>query len=820
MKAMTNWNIQDDKLNNNDRYEFLSETILDGDNGPGDKRFMMSTGPFNMRPADTIRVVVGLMIANAASGRDPDGSPEDVQELVALDKFAQEVYDNNFRAPVPPERTNFLEWQPLNNAVEIKWDASAEMSTDADEKGLDFLGYRLYRSRRIDLDTFDINNIAGGGNYPLGKGPFGWKQIASWELPTPFRKSVRRLSKDQNNQNFSFIDSLVIVGPYTDDNTGEIIDSMAIRCWRIPRGMEVVNNVGLASSSQPFVMFMDTTYFNRPWNTYYADIATADGLDIFDYDTYYEDLFNDDGIISYIKSYDEIKNTAFHDNVLETIIYLNRSLLKYNPLLYTPQLHKMTNAEKDDLYERFEFPFFNDGIIGDTSHIHTYDSTGTVYLSSDTIRTSVDTVFIRNTLRREYVDNNYSWFIETLVPRAHRTIMRDTTGYVQSVLDSIYMYIQEGNLIERVEFNDFPGSDEVKQNIIEPFMAEITNNRSLLDIGDDNRNQLIEANEDPAITERLLNNMDYYYRMLAYDEGDWTSGTERKTNTGILRSESLNSTEFNNVVKTVPRASEVGDNSQFEIISIDSSLIGGLYNFNFFALDQQRLNQDFAGHELELEFQPYWDAFTLRLSSVEGATPLTFGPYRSYVTLKDVTTNELLFEDILWYEQQACNYRYTEILSENGSSVVFTYPNEDLIDTLITPPDTITFHRYNNTEALVRSGEFSTGDFTQQGYCYSSSVLPPAYGTLGFSFNYMMRQYGGAFRQVADVESYKMPGEDAVTPITIVNPHFNDNAFASKTLPDLTYTRLTQYVGVDRELRRPPGSGLLNSLRFLKLTFK
>ena len=81
-------------------------------------------------------------------------------------------------------------------------------------------------------------------------------------------------------------------------------------------------------------------------------------------------------------------------------------------------------------------------------------------------------------------------------------------------------------------------------------------------------------------------------------------------------------------------------------------------------------------------------------------------------------------------------------------------------------------------------------------------MLPPAYGTLGFSFNFTIQQYGGAHRQKLPVESYKTEDEDAVTPIRLVNPHANKNpddsySYYYNKLPDQTTTRLTQYVARD-----------------------
>lgn len=789
--SMRNWNIQEDPSENADRYTFISEVRLDDDNGPGDKRFMMSTGPFNMRPADTIRVVVGIILANAAKGGDADGTEEDVQELISLNKFAQAVYDNNFRSPIPPDRTRFTEWIPMNNAIQVSWDATSELSDDKDEKGLDFLGYRLYRARRFDLDTFDLNTVAGGGDYPSGKGPLGWKQIASWELPAPFRKSVRRIINEPNNQDYSFIDSLVIVGPYTDKTTGQVIDDMAIRCWRIPRGVSIgytyINQQrDTVTTSNPFINDIDSSYFSKPWGSFYSNIALS------------SDINTDEGIYFY----ENIKNTRFNNEILETVVFLNRSINKYNPLLFEPIL---TPINLNYLNEKLSYSFFSDGIVGDTTIKILYNDEGDI-LSIDTLRTSIDTVYFRNTLRRENINGTNTWLIEALIPKAINTIMSDTStkqrNYVKSVLDSIYQYAQAGSLT--VQYNDFVSDSIVKHDVILPFMKEITNNRTFYDVGDDNNNQLLEASDDPTRTEKLINNMDYYYRMLAYDEGDWASNTEKKINSGILKErESSTDSIYFNIIKTTPKAVNLGSSSDFEIISVDSSKIGGLYNFNFFSLDPGRLKQEFGGHELELEFQPYWEATTIALSTDENDPPLTFGLYRSLLTMKDVTTGDLLFENTLYYEPQACNFRYTELFSENGASVVFTYPGILRIDTLTTPPDTITFQNYNNEEIYVRSGQFTTGDFTQQGYCYSSSMLPPAYGTLGFGFNFTFEQHGGAFRQSIDFDSFKTPGEDAVTHIDIINDKFLGGEYAASTLPDLKDTRLTQFTGIDWDLRRP-----------------
>lgn len=202
LKTFRNWIIENDPKDDGSRYEFMSAGIRDGDDGPGDKRFLMATGPFDMYPGDTARVVVGLIIARTKSGGDATGSDEDLEELVRVDKFAQRVYDDNFRTPVPPDRAN-VTWEPLNNGVIIKWDSTSEASVDQLEDGLDFMGYVLYRARRTD---FDVDEKP----YDREVRPFAWKSIASWEMPLPFVPSSYRTSPEDTLS--PYIDSLTILG--------------------------------------------------------------------------------------------------------------------------------------------------------------------------------------------------------------------------------------------------------------------------------------------------------------------------------------------------------------------------------------------------------------------------------------------------------------------------------------------------------------------------------------------------------------------------------------------------------------------------------
>ena len=52
--------------------------MQDGDNGPGDKRMMLGTGPFNMLPGDVAHFVYTIAFALPAKGGEADGTYEDL----------------------------------------------------------------------------------------------------------------------------------------------------------------------------------------------------------------------------------------------------------------------------------------------------------------------------------------------------------------------------------------------------------------------------------------------------------------------------------------------------------------------------------------------------------------------------------------------------------------------------------------------------------------------------------------------------------------------------------------------------------------------
>ena len=82
MVTSRNWSIETDPQQDDERYDFISSGIKDGDTGPSDKRNMLATGPFHLRPGDIARVVISYTFAMPAKGGEADGSYEDLTGFV------------------------------------------------------------------------------------------------------------------------------------------------------------------------------------------------------------------------------------------------------------------------------------------------------------------------------------------------------------------------------------------------------------------------------------------------------------------------------------------------------------------------------------------------------------------------------------------------------------------------------------------------------------------------------------------------------------------------------------------------------------------
>ena len=766
-----NWSISDDKKEDFEMYQYISGAETDGDTGPGDKRYMMATGPFNLRPGDTSRTVVGLVLAGTGKGGDADGTDEDLTELVRKVDFAQTVYDNNFRAPQPPWRANITEWVPLNNGMIIKWDDESERSDDKYESGLDFLGYRIYRARRSNLDTFDVNNIAPSTAYPSGKGPLGWKLVAEYNLPLPFYKTQSGYGKTSTTDTYYGIDSLMAIGPYWVNS--DSLDINAIRVMRIPVGASIYSPSLLAqtiaeknTSYFPKLaasgFYDDAEYGNRivpvfnnidtaaeagyayyrPWAPFYNKKAKQDGVDFSRNVLYYKGQHN-----------------YLLDSVTVGVIHLNQSLAKINPLFY---VNKTINISSNK-YLELAADTLNNGevwVIEKREKDTTIDGKTQKIIVDQKIE--IDTLYHLDSFKEASINGNLVYTINASILQKDANGKKDfshmlkTWNHFTAVRDSIYSYISKG-WVREITFPDFAGSDEVRNEVIKPYMAEITNNRTFVDIGDDDGDAYFTLNDDIGKTEKIFNNVEYYYKILSIDEGDYLQPTPSKINEGV--------SGLPNFAETYPAAERVGNELKFNVISYDTNKIGGLYDFNLFAIDEQRASQLFSGDTLELEFNVFPQKYNGRVSNNLTAAEIPMGIYMVRGQIRNISkNNKLIYDEIFSLEPRNCANSLYDYYTEYTASKVWA-------DSVITDPVTgeqITYGLPENDSISTYTSHVTTGNFKNANYCLAYGWKDEAYGTLGLEFNTTLQQYGGVYRPLK-AEKINTNASTFITPLPLTN---------------------------------------------------
>ncbi|MFM8178729.1 MAG: hypothetical protein ACKOAG_06050, partial [Candidatus Kapaibacterium sp.] len=311
-------------------------------------------------------------------------------ELIRRDRFAQAVYDNAFATPKPPD-VGPITWKPINNGVIVEWDKTAEASVDPQERGMDFLGYRLFRARVNNLDTFDINQTLPSANYSLGKGPFGWKEIARWECPKPYVLSD--IKADSTSVLTAFFPSATVL---TKSGYSRLYPKF------ITSADERDTNV--------FLIRRLPNTASEPWRSFFAPL---------------------------------IPRAPYS-----------------NPIKYDSLTLGIVKIRPNGIVPKF--------VATDTA----------------AVRVAI------NSMYRQVIDSKAQlfWLVDDLENLA------EYRGLVGKYIDSV------------------------------------TSNRRYVDYGDDNKDGVITSDPDLTKTEKLINNVDYYYRLLAYDEGDYFQRTPIKTN--------------------------------------------------------------------------------------------------------------------------------------------------------------------------------------------------------------------------------------------------------------------------------------------------
>ncbi len=119
-----------------------------GDNpAPGDRRMLMSSGPFTMQPGDVQQIIIALV-----GGITLEESGDNLTAILQLwqnSDFAQFMFDNLFEVtPAPPAKPVAVAI-PMENAVMLDFGADLEAVKETEENsnptGFNFEGYNIYQ---------------------------------------------------------------------------------------------------------------------------------------------------------------------------------------------------------------------------------------------------------------------------------------------------------------------------------------------------------------------------------------------------------------------------------------------------------------------------------------------------------------------------------------------------------------------------------------------------------------------------------------------------------------------------------------------------
>ena len=126
------------------------------DNTSSDRRYMLTTGPFDFAPGDSTEIVAAIIVGQ---GSDQLNS---ITQLKLLDVFAQTVYDREFILPDPPAPPD-AQVAELNGELSFSWGTASE-----DNPGdYQFEGYAVFQGESPTgpwtdtLGWWDIQNGVG-----------------------------------------------------------------------------------------------------------------------------------------------------------------------------------------------------------------------------------------------------------------------------------------------------------------------------------------------------------------------------------------------------------------------------------------------------------------------------------------------------------------------------------------------------------------------------------------------------------------------------------------------------------------------------------
>jgi hypothetical protein len=118
-----------------------------------DLLFNMSSGPYDIKPNDTLTFYTALLAGDDLAGLNDSYTK------------AMSTLNANFELPKPPDRPT-LTGMPGNHKATLYWDNKSESSIDAFSGEMDFEGYRIYKSKDKGITwskiaDFDKKNSIG-----------------------------------------------------------------------------------------------------------------------------------------------------------------------------------------------------------------------------------------------------------------------------------------------------------------------------------------------------------------------------------------------------------------------------------------------------------------------------------------------------------------------------------------------------------------------------------------------------------------------------------------------------------------------------------
>ena len=280
MTAFKVFVITNDPNSDEERYLFMEgrdpqTMILDaydewGGETPGDKRFMMASGPFLLGPDSVVTTCVGAMAA------------DDTTQLKAKSDIAQEIYNNGFVLAEPPALPQICA-TPGDNKVYLSWNKIAETTPDPYYPNIDsvchwytyYQGSYAYMADKNLVDSFMIKTgastwvaVARGASNPPG----GTDTISAWY-------SQRALYQPYDFQAYALFRAGTQAGLLDPEESTQIgilhIGTSGARSynWDKADGYQIVRDICTFAYTTP-----ETTYYLPIYDTLGTDCGLGYGF--------------------------------------------------------------------------------------------------------------------------------------------------------------------------------------------------------------------------------------------------------------------------------------------------------------------------------------------------------------------------------------------------------------------------------------------------------------------------------------------------------------------------------------------------------------